>query len=90
MYTGPKMACLDNIYFESRSNSVWLIALGMYLKIKDISHGTALLSRGNIEILYGESQSIPPFLTHSCAFCMYVKRYSQMYLKNTSKTSKPK
>lgn len=70
MYTSPKMACLDNIYYKLRSNSAWLIALGMYLKIKDTSHKTAFLSEGDTEILYGESQSIPSFLPNSCALCI--------------------
>lgn len=66
MHTSPKMACLDNIYYKLRSNPAWLIAVGMYFKIKDTSHKTAFLSEGDTEILYRQSQSIPSFLPHSC------------------------
>lgn len=68
------MACLDNIYYKLGSNSAWLIALGMYLKIEDTSHNTAFLSEGDTEILYGESQSIPllfAFLLHIAVQCTF-------------------
>lgn len=41
MCASLKMACLDSIYYELRSNSAWLIALGTCLQIEDASHETA-------------------------------------------------
>lgn len=70
MYTSPKMACLDNTDYKLRSNSAWLIALGVCLKIKDASHKTAFLSEGEREILYRAFGSIPSFLPHRCALCI--------------------
>lgn len=71
MYTSPKMACLDNIYYKLRNDAGWLIALGMYLKIQDTSHKTAFLSEGDTAFLYGDSQSVPSFLLHFCTLCIW-------------------
>lgn len=54
MYASPKTACLDNIYYKLRSNSAWLIALGIYWKIET----TSQLSYQK-EILYSHSLFLP-------------------------------